>query len=69
MKEFYIVVGSYEKNGTIEEWEQSVHFDYSKAHVQLIANELSGVLPSPIKWRIDKYLGEKKELYYEKNSK
>lgn len=62
MKEFYVVVGSYEKNGKIEEYEQSVYFDYYNAHNQLRANEMSGVLPIELRWRIDKYVGENKQM-------
>jgi hypothetical protein len=55
-KDFFIVVGTYEKDGETKEWEQSIHTDYDKAYTQYMAN---GMSTGGMKWRIDRYYGRK----------
>ncbi|AKO92008.1 hypothetical protein BEH_07775 [Priestia filamentosa] len=59
--DFYLVVGTYEKDGQDHEYKQSVHLEYEKAYTQFMANNMSGVGTGQIKWRIDRYKGECRE--------
>lgn len=53
-KDFFIVIGVYEKDGEKKEWEDSIHTDYQKAYTKWMAN---GMSVGGVDWRIERYYG------------
>ena len=53
-KDFFIVIGRFERDGEVREFEESIHTDYQKAYNQLMANGMSF---GGVDWRIERYYG------------